>query len=84
MKCVIDNASLYDALFSSTNVKEDKRLILDISLLKEMYEKEEINSIELVESSKQLADALTKQGASPELLRRVVNSGSIGHAYGKD
>ena len=84
MKCVIDNASLYEALFSSTNVKEDKRLILDISLLKEMYEKEEINSIELVESSRQLADALTKQGASPELLRRVVNSGSVGLVYGKD
>ena len=60
-----------------SHVNEDKRLVLDISLLKEMYERMEINSIKLGESARQLADALTKQGASPELFsQKVLKSSS--------
>ena len=61
--CYIDNKSLYDNIHSSTNVKEEKRLVLDIALIKEMLQKEEINSITLVNTKEQLADCLTKQGA---------------------
>ena len=45
VECFIDNKSLYDNLHSSTNVKEEKRLILDIALIKEMLQKNEINSV---------------------------------------
>lgn len=81
LKCVIDNASLYESLFSTKKLREDKRLILDISLLKEMYNKGEINSITLVESANQLADSLTKQGAPVDLLRRTIQGGHIGRLY---
>ena len=69
IECFIDNKSLFDSLHSTTNVKEGKRLILDIALIKEMLQKKEINIIHLVESKKQLTDSLTKQGASSDLLR---------------
>ena len=77
IKCFIDNKSLFDNLHSSTNVKEEKRLVLDIALLKEMMQKEEITSVELVESKDQLADCLTKQGASSERLRSVLECASL-------
>ena len=75
--CYIDNKSLYDNIHSSTNVKEEKRLVLDIALIKEMLQKEEINSITLVDTKEQLADCLTKQGASSERLRHVIESASL-------
>ena len=71
-----DNKSLYDSLHSSTNVKEEKRLILDIALIKEMLQKNEINSVTLVRKE-QLADCLTKQGASSERLRDVIEAGCL-------
>ena len=77
VECFIDNKSLYDNLHSSTNVKEEKRLILDIALIKEMLQKNEINSVTLVESKEQLADCLTKQGASSEGLRDVIAAGCL-------
>ena len=77
LRCYIDNKSLYDNLHSTTNVKEEKRLVLDIALLKEMMEKEKITSVDFVESKEQLADCLTKQGASTELLRGVLASGNL-------
>ena len=53
------------------------RLIQDISLLKEMMEKEEIVSVTHVPSKNNLADALTKRGASCQLLEDVLSSGSM-------
>ena len=76
MNCYIDNKSLYEVLHSSTNVKEDKRLIQDISLIKEMMYKQEIHSVNLVESERNLADSLTKRGASFQLLEEVIRLGS--------
>ena len=77
MHCFTDNQSLCDNLHSSNNVKEDKRLIQDIALLKEMMTKEEISSVNHVESKKNIADALTKRGASCRLLEDVVAGGSM-------
>ena len=77
ISCSIDNKSLYNSLYSSTNVKEDRRLIQDISLIKEMIYKNEITSVQLVESKRNIADALTKRGASSELLVQVVRSGNM-------
>ena len=77
LNCYIDNKSLHDVLHSSNNVKEDKRLIQDVSLIKEMMSKEEINSVSLLESKNNLADVLTKRGASSQLLENVLNNGII-------
>ena len=77
MQCYIDNKSLYDVLHSSNNVKEDKRLVQDVALIKEMMTRNEINLVTFVESKYNLADALTKRGASFQLLENVLNSGSM-------
>ena len=77
IRCFIDNKSLYDSIHCTTNVKEEKRLILDISLIKEMIQKNEITSVSFVESKEQLADCFTKQGASSTLLRDAIESGSL-------
>ena len=53
-------------------------MIQDIALLKEMMEKEEIGSVTHVPSKKNLADAMTKRGASSQLLLEdVLSSGSM-------
>ena len=78
MHCSVDNQSLADNLHSSNNVKEDKQLIQDIALLNEKMEKEEIGSVTHVPSKKNLADAMTKRGASSQLLLEdVLSSGSM-------
>ena len=75
MHCCVDCQSLCDNLHSSNTVKEEKRLIQDIALLKEMMEKNEISSVQHVVSKNNLADALTKRGASCQLLEGVLSSG---------
>ena len=79
MHCSTDNQSLVDNLHSSNSVKEDKRLIQDIALLKEMMVKKEISSVKHVILKKNLADPLTKRGASCQLLEEVLASGSLGN-----
>ena len=83
INCYIDCKSLHDVLHSSNNVKEDKRLIEDVSLIKEMMHKEEVNSVSLVESKGNLADPLTKQGASCQLVEEVIRSGSMSCMVGE-
>ena len=73
--CHVENNSLVENVHSSTNVKEDQRLVLDMCALKEMMEKEELNSISWVSKDKQLADPMTKAGASSLTLQRVLCSG---------
>ena len=41
--CRTDNQSVVDSVYSSTNVKEDKRLVLDVCSLKEMLERKEVD-----------------------------------------
>ena len=68
-----DNKSLYDAVGTS-NLVVEKRLRVDIAALREMLEKDNVN-FKWVESSHQLADALTKKGASKRNLLDVLSSG---------
>ena len=69
--CVIDNKSLYDAIHSTKTVTE-KRLKVDICLLRDMLSK---NEIEIVwkPTKLQLADGLTKIGASKGKLLEVLS-----------
>ena len=64
--CKTDSKSLFDNL-KTTKVNSDKRLRVDVSRLKEMIVEEEVK-VQWIEGKKQLADALTKRGASTELL----------------
>ena len=67
-----DRQSLCDAVHS-TKTKQDKQLKIDISILREMLHNREISSIEWIDSDKQLADPLTKGGASTNKLIEALN-----------
>ena len=70
--CHTDSRSLFDAAVT-TNTVEDKSLALEMSRIREMVRLNEI-SVKWVSKDDMLADVMTKRGASPELLRRVLNS----------
>ena len=74
--CFTDNKSLVDSLHSSKTL-EEKRLILDEAVIKDMMQKEEINKIQWVDNEKQIADSLTKATASSEKLRDVLQRGNV-------
>ena len=70
VNCYSDSKSLKDRLESS-NIISDLRLRVDMVHLQEMAELKEIN-IMWVEGKQQIADALTKYGASAALLVKVL------------
>ena len=70
--CFVDNKSLVDAVYSTT-LLEDKRLRIDMAVLRNMLENGELSKISWINSKQQLADCLTKRGASTENLRHAVS-----------
>ena len=70
-----DSKSLKDHL-ESTRVITDPRLRVDIARLREMEEMGEVD-VKWVPSQLQLADCMTKKGASSSLLRQVKASGVL-------
>jgi len=73
VNCYSDSKSLKDHLESS-NIISDLRLRVDMARLQEMVELEEINVI-WVKGKEQLADSLTKYGASAAMLMKVLGDG---------
>ena len=71
--CLTDNKSLVDVIDSKKNV-DDKRLRIDIAVLKDMLERKEISTIQWVSTTMQLANSLTKLGAPAGQLRAAVSS----------
>ena len=65
-----DNQSLYDAAHTLKQTLA-KRLLVDISAIREMVEKAEIN-VTWIEKSKQIGDILTKAGASQYHTRCII------------
>ena len=76
IECYTDCKSLYEALKSAKSVSE-KRLRLDISSITELLETKQITSVSWCDTDKQLADSLTKKGASPKILRNTLESGLL-------
>ena len=72
VQCYVDNKSLVEALKSSTSV-DDRRLRIDVALLKDMMQRREVDNISWVSTSEQLADCLTKKGASTDRLREALS-----------
>ena len=70
-----DCKSLYDNIGTSHIVTE-KRLRIELAALREHVKKGEL-SLEWINSKSQIADALTKEGASAELLRKVIEEGLV-------
>ena len=76
IKCLVDNNDLVQAIHSTKQVSE-KRLRLEINCLKQMLSNKEINQVEWIETSSQLADIFTKRGASSESLLSVIEKGKV-------
>lgn len=68
--CFVDNKSVVDALLSGKEV-EGRLSRIDMKAIEEMVEKKQIN-VSWVGTSNQLADCLTKRGASTEKLREAL------------
>lgn len=77
VKAIIDNKSTCDAVYSSTDVSE-KRLRREIAIIQEMVESGEVKEIRWLKGEDQLADALTKRGASTLKLMKVLQKGEMG------
>ena len=76
IECHTDSNQLYDA-GHSLKLIEDKRLRIDLGLLREMMDRKEIARINWVEKGQQLADSLTKIGASSARLLEVLAQGQL-------
>ena len=70
--CLVDNKSLVDSLHSSKNV-EDRRLRIDLAVLQDMLLRKEIADVSWVATGLQLADCLTKRGASTAKLLEAIS-----------
>lgn len=71
MECYTDCKSLVDAAHSSKGIL-DRRLRVDIAILKEMIEKKEISKLSWITTKDQMADPLTKNGASSSRLLQAI------------
>ena len=72
----MDSRQLYDALRPIDPVL-DNRIRVEIGILREMTEKKKIVFVDWITSDKQIANRLTKLGASPDLLLKVLSCGKI-------
>ena len=73
----VDNKSLVEAIYS-TKLVSDKSLRIDIGAIKQML-KSNIEQVKWVPGDSQLANCLTKKGASGEQLLSVFRSGCSGN-----
>ena len=74
--CYTDNKNLFNAV-NSTHSISDTRLYADIAELRDKIEQEEITKIQWIPGDQQLANALTKEGASTESLLRLMEYSQI-------
>ena len=74
--CIVDNRSLYDAIKSMKSVAE-KRLRLEITNIKELVNNGQIKNITWCSTKEQLADCLTKKGASTLQLLKTLSEGKL-------
>ena len=75
-----DNQNLVNSVHSSTNL-EDKRLLIDVSILRDMLQQHELTDFLWISTDNQLANVLTKQGASNKLLVNVFNNTNLRFCY---
>ena len=67
VKCSVDSKSLVESVYS-TRLVQDRRLRINISVLKDMIKQKEIHAISWVQSAHQLANVLTKRSVCPNSL----------------
>ena len=75
--CLCDNHSIVEHVNKSTKTVSDFRLRVDIACLRDMISRKEITSIQWIKSSSQLADCLTKEGASSQNLLSMISNNRL-------
>ena len=76
IQAYIDNKSVIEAILS-TRMVDDKRLRVDVAAIQELLKFHDINRIQWVPGHLQLANPMTKQGASGFSLLKVLQSGQM-------
>ena len=74
---IIDNYPLLEAIHSTKGIVTEKRLRADTGVTPEMLKKSEISSVKWVKKKCQLANCLTKKGASTSNLLQVFSEGKL-------
>ena len=74
-ECFTGNYQLYDSVCSIRPI-QDRNLRTEIALLREMINKKEITKINWIENKYQIADCLTKYGASSEKILSILKTKS--------
>ena len=75
IECYVDNRNLHDAAYGTTPITDQYSLV-DLSIIRERIKSSEIK-VKWIHSRKQLADVLTKKGASHEALLKVLQNGTF-------
>ena len=76
VEALTDNKGLWENLYN-TRQCEEKLLRNSVALMKEMMEKSEVKKIEWVETSKMLADVLTKKSGNGKWINEVISRNII-------
>nr|XP_039255142.1 uncharacterized protein LOC120332004 [Styela clava] len=76
IEIVTDNRSLHDAIKSIKQV-QDRRLRIEVAMLKEMMSNKEITRIRWCNSEQPLADNLTKKGSSSSSLLDIIQCNEL-------
>ena len=74
--CYIDNKSLFENIYS-TKLVDEKCLRIDIASIKQMIDRGEVAHVKWINAEFQIADSLTKRGASNAKLLHVMESGHL-------
>lgn len=77
ISCYTDSHQLYDSVYTIRPIK-DKRLRIDRAILQEMLERGDIKKLQWIPKEKQIADPMTKHGATTKLLIKII-SGNLNH-----
>ena len=74
--CITDHKGLVEAIYS-TKLVEDKRLRVEIAMMKENLSRREVHQVRLCSSADQLADCLTKKGVDGRKLLAILQQGQL-------
>ena len=78
--CYIENKSLFENIYS-TKIVNKKRLRIDSASMKQMIDRGEVTHMKWIHAELQIADSLTKRGASKANLLHVQDSGYLMKSY---
>lgn len=73
-----DSKCLFDTITKLSTVSE-KRLLIDIAAIREMYTKGELSNVAHVSSAYNIANVFTKAKADKTMLHQLMETGKLSH-----